>query len=809
MTPLFLLFLAIHVQDPVQVRARLVDEEVRAGESTVLRVEVETTGDRAQISRFRSLPPGIELVATRDSDQRQFSIPGGTRRFITREFTLRARVPGRYRIPALDVVVAGQSYSTPSLILSVTASPDRRVSGSGSVDGVILRTWLDADTVYVGEQVTLQAEAMFSQDVRYRLRRAPEYAPPTPSGFWVYDLPDRQRSSSRMMDGEIYEVQRFQRGFFPMTPGEHEVPPARLEFEIRRGLLYAPETREIESDAIPLVVLPVPEDGPPGFTGAVGSYTMRGQIQPGTIPAGEAAVLSVVVEGEGNVKTLPPPALPQIEGVDVYPPSEEADTEVFTDRVRGSKRFSWVLIPRETGMIDIPAIRYPYFDPAADGFELASVPAMALEVTPGSGTADAPARPRLRYIQTRPGSGDRLGWVTSRWFATAQTLPFLLMALGLAWGRTSRRGQRPASVRALRRRRASRIRELEERATGGGSDFFSETDAFAREWLASRLAIDPAEAGRASTVTAAGVSVETAGALEGLLVRLAAARYSPNPPGVEARRDIVRALGRVLERVDDEAPAARRGRAGPAATASGVVGILLVLFLGSAPGHAQEPAQAEANATEPAAHFQDGVQAFEDERYVAAAAAFDRYLQLRPDDAAGWYNLGTAYHRAGHPGYAIWAWLNVPPLDPRNRDARHNLRVAGVPPELVSRVTPPLYLRSSEILLLAAIGWLVTGIAGALWLARRRPTARNTAVVAFAFTLVLAVAGWGSTRDADILIVLESATLRAGPALRSDPIAELEPGTSLTPVEARGDWVRARTTRGDEGWVESNITGEI
>jgi len=823
-TPVLLLLLAIQGQDPVQLRARLLDEEIHAGETTVLRVDVETTGERAQIPRFRSLPPGLELAGTRDSDQRQFSIPGGTRRFITREFTLRARAPGRYRIPSLDVVVDGRSYTTTSLILSVIASPDRRLPGS--VDGVVLRTWLDADTVYVGEQVTLQAEAMFSQDIRFRLRRAPEYEPPSPSGFWVSDLPDRRRSTSRMMDGDVYEVQRFQRGFFPMAPGEYRIPPARLEFEVRRGLLYAPETREIESEPLPLVVLPVPAGAPAAFTGAVGSYSVRGELQPGTVPAGEAAVLTVVVEGEGNVKTLPPPTMPAPPGIDVFPPSEEADTEVFTDRVRGSKRFSWVLIPRESGTLEIPAVEYPYFDPESGSFEVATVPAMTLEVTPGSARADAPLPPRVRYLRTEPGPADAFGWVRSPWFAAAQSLPLLLLALGMAWGRARRDGVRPPSSRSLRRRRVTRLRELEEQAARGGSAFFGDADVFVREWLAQRLGADAATVGRPSTLAAAGVSDEAAAALRGLLNRLAAARYSPVPPGAEARRDIVRALGRLLERVDREAGRAGAGRSGAGRGGSGPSALILLALLSplalitaTAPAATAAPAPpatptvaavaAAAAAQGAGPHFQEGVRAFDEERYEEAAAAFDRYLELRPHDGSGWYNLGTAYYRAGHAGYAVWAWLQVPRLDPRNMDVRHNLRVVGVPPELVDRASPPLYLRASEILFLAALAWLVTGVAGAFWLARRRKGARNGAIVALTFALILGGVGWSSTRDPEILIVLEPVTLRAGPALRSDPVVQLEPGSGLRPIESRQDWVRVRTPRGDEGWVESNSTGKI
>ncbi|MFP4623482.1 MAG: BatD family protein, partial [Gemmatimonadota bacterium] len=514
MTALLLLVAALIGQDPVRVQATLADEEIQAGETTVLRVDVATDGERAQIDRFRSLPPGLEVQGTRDFDQRQFSLPGGTRRFISREYVLRALAPGRYRIPALEVVVGGDAYSTTSLLLTVTAAPARAGGeiGGAESEGVVLRAWLDADTVFVGEQVTMEAEAMFSQDARLRLRRAPEYEPPSPSGFWVHDLPASRRPVTRMVEDNVYEVQRFRRAFFPLSPGDFEIPSARLEYEMRQGLLHAPETRELRSDPLPLVVVPVPGPPPPGFTGAVGRYMARGWLEPAEVPTGEAAVLTVEVEGEGNVKALPPPVLPELPDIDVFPPSEEADVATRPTGLGGTKRFSWVLIPRRAGEHEIPAIRYAYFDPDRGGFETVAVGPMALEVTGAAGatSADRPDEPTIRYLATSPEPGDPLAWVRSRWFAAAQLVPLLFLLGALGWTARARRGQ--PSLRELRRRRRTGLQELEGRAATADPELFADAESFARRWLGDRLAIGPRDRWSSAVGQAAGLTAKTTAA---------------------------------------------------------------------------------------------------------------------------------------------------------------------------------------------------------------------------------------------------------------------------------------------------------
>lgn len=791
--------LAVEVQDPVQVRARLTRAEIHAGETAILRIDVETGGERAEIQRFHALPPGLEVRSSRDFDQRQFSLPGGTRRFISREYVLRARAAGRYRIPAVEVVVGARTYTTRSQLLTVLDAPRAGGDTGTPTEDVVLRAWLDADTVYVGEQVTLQAEAMFSQNARLRLRRAPEYEPPSPSGFWIHDLPDRRSPATRIVGQRRYEVQLFRRALFPLTPGEYEIPPARLEYEMRRGLLYAPETYEMKSDPLPLVVLPVPGPQPPEFTGAVGRYTMNGRLEPTRVPMGEATVLTVDVAGEGNVKALPPPRLPELEGMDVFPPSEDATTEVQGSLVQGRKQFSWVLIPRRAGEIEVPEIRYAYYDPD-QGFATATVAPMTITVTPGAAAAGGAGPPpvTLRYLQVAPAGDDPLSFVRSSWFAAAQTVPILLFAFALGWRR--RAGRRSASVGALRRRRRDAIQALHERAGETDRHLFGDAEAMARDWLAERLGISSREVGAPGALEASGTSPETAAALRALFDRLAAARYAPEPPGIRGSQELVRALGRLLDRVEREV-----GRRRPGSGPTGAAGIgRLLLALGLVSGTVSTAA-----AQDPDSLFRAGLSAYDQERYHDAAAAFHAYLEARPGDAGGWYNLGTAQYRIGATGRAVWAWLHVPGLDPRHEDVRHNLRVAGVPPELVARVAPPVPLRTEELLLLASLAWLTTGAGAALWLLRRRTRWAVAGATSLLLALGLGAAAWDSTRGADTLIVLDATTLRAGPTLRADPVQPLEPGVGLRPVERHGAWVRARTLDGREGWVEATTTARL
>ncbi len=813
MTPWLLFALTLAAQDPVQVNARFTAPEIEVGETTTLRVQVETDGARARIEDFRSLPPGLDLVGTSQSDQRQFSMPGGTQRFITRDFVIRARAPGRYRVPAVRVTVGAQTYSTAAELLTVTGpagtpapartgrrvAPARGAATRASADGVVMRAELEADTVFVGQQVTMNVDVMFSQDARLRLRRAPEYQPPSPSGFWVHDLADPTTTHTESVGGELYEVQTFRRAFFPLSPGRFEIPPAQLDFEIRRGLLYAPETSHVATDSLPLVVRPLPEAGrPDGFTGAVGHYTVRSWLEPDTVPAGEAAVLNVEVRGRGNVKALPPPTLPDVPGIERFPPTEEAEAGVRGDTVAGWKRFSWVIIPRRSGERSMPEVRYPYFDPDQAKYHVATAPALTLAVGPGA-TGDGGTEtegPALRYLRRKPAGADSLRWVRTPWFRWLQLGPLVLLVAALSLRR--RRSRNGASLRALRHDRRARLRELADLADAGDISTLAHTEAFTRSWLARRLGLAPRGALSRSALSAAGVSTDAAAALQAAMDRLASARYAPEPPDGAVIRDIVRQVSRVLELIDREAP--------PPATLARPAGALLpflVLSLCATGARAQDASPP------PRDVFESGVRAFDAGRYEQSARVLRDYVDAVPGDAAAWYDLGTAYERAGRRGEAVWAWLRALRLSPRSSDIRHNLRAVGVAPELVSRVTPPLFLRPEELWLMAALGWWAAAVGAAWWLACRNAAALRVALAATTLAVGAVLGAWASTHGEETLIVLEPTALRGGPNLRGDVLTALEPGTGLELVERSEDWVRARTRSGEEGWVEARAAGTI
>lgn len=775
-------------QDTPRASASLSATRVMVGATVVFEVRVVVGEPKPTTFGPVALPSSLEIVSRQDFSHDQIAVPGGRTRIVQRNFVLAPNRPGIYQIPSVAIDVGGQTLRTDPLTLEVVpGAPTPEPARPRDSEGVRMRASLDAASVYVGQQVILEAEATFPRDFRQRQTRPATFETPNPPGFWVSEVPGGLIGGVRWINGEVHETQTYRRIYVPLQPGEYVIEPVSLRYEVRRGYLYSPESGQLFSDSLHLRVLPVPDaDRPDSYTGAVGSYSVRAWLQPDRVAAGDAATLTVEISGIGNVKTLPPPRLPDVSGVEIFPPTEDANVSFRGTRLAGTKRFTWVLVPEREETIDFGAIRYGYFDPGDGRYDEASTVPLTLDVAAVAEGGGEAADTALAPILTRSRTVLATEWLRSPVFAAAQALPLLALLVVFA---VRRRRDRPTSEAAeLRDRWLAALTRLEspdgspdERAFLGGLSTAIRsalTEITGRERLRT-LSIDAVPAELAD----AGVEESTAHGMADLLARIDRTRFGAGRLSDEARATMLAEARRLLEAI--HAGAAARG--GGMRT-SGLGLALLAVLAAAMPAAAQD---------EP---FRDGVTAYIRGDYADAATAFERHLAQRPDDAAGWYNLGNALRGDGRLGHAVLAWRRALDLEPRMTSARHNLRIAGGS-SLLAGAPPPFSPTPAEAVLLLTVVWWV-GAGAVLWaVLRHSRTARRVAGAAVGIAVLTILAGLPGWVGNDTAIALEPATpLLSGPALRSDTIATVPAGTPLRIIAREGDWLRVRTSDLAEGW---------
>ncbi len=640
-----------------------------------------------------------------------------------------------------------------------------------------------SDSVWAGQQVTLQVGVFIDDELRAQLQRNPEYVAPSVDGAVAYDLPVANDAlPSRDVDGVRYRPFIFARALFPLRAGRLTIPPARLGYTLgTAGTMFGRAERQTATTpARTVAVRELPLDGrPASFSGAVGVYGVTATVERGA-RVGDAVQLSVTVEGAGNVKLLPAPKL-AIPGVTIDAAGESIVVDSTDLLIRGSKTFRYLLTPSRDGDIALGDVRYSYFNPVRSRYEEVTVPLGALRVAAGvavEAEAAAEADPALPLASWRVELVDD---VTERWW-----FRLLFVLLGAPWAVLMAR----RLIRALPRRAPRERRRLRR---DGGPVTVVDAATLRRSFVRDVAPMVQLKLSDAFVVTdvvrrlrRAGASTDAAEAAGALLQRLDRASFS-DAQALDAGTlsTLEREAAAVLTQLQAELSTRVRERLRPVARS-------LALLCGWASLLAAQP---------PA--FVRGTADYEARRYTAAAAAFAEAAAAVPASATAWANLGAAHWMRADTAGAIVAWQRAARLAPRGTDARVQLQLHGLTGDLRAAIVP-VTPNVAWLLLLGVTGTL--SVVGAVWRWRNRAISNGALIGAAGIVAVVAALSVVAQRSADadgFVVIRRDVALRTEPVLAGEAGARARAGELAMIREVRGTWRLLEVNAGRSGWVES------
>ena len=767
-------------------------DTVAVQEPIVVTVEMTAPGTRAPrltVPDFGAIGVGQTSASTSvESDNL------GSRVRVDVRYVLEAARPGEYVIAPFEARLGGEVARSRALRIivrgrtPVTIPP---IVTKGTFDATLpvsVVTTLAPDTVYVGEQFTYQVAVFVDEAIRNRLRRTPGFAAPELRGMLPYDLaPVRGILPTRKVGDRRYEPHLYQRAIFPLVAGTHVIPSAELQYSLPLSYSFfsREETRILRTDSLVVVALDPPVDGRPSdWAGAVGELSVTAGIRGGRVRVGDPAVLTLTVSGTGNVKMLPRPSVAIPWGA-LVPAQERVTVDMSTGTIRGSKEFDWVITPQVAGRQEIPPLRYPYFNPATEQYDVALSPPETLTVSAGALIADErsaadttpvlPLRTRYRGAQGPPLHSQRAYWL----LLVTAPVPALLTALI----RRPRRKRVPSAVTILRNLKARRRSPL---AAGDVRRAYVNA-------LAQRLHLSPgalatrSEFGRALRL--AGVSARTAELAVILLGELDGAAYGTRPAALSA---LLRRAQESYAAIDAEARGSLAAPAGPPPSAM----ISLLMLVVGAAGLAAAPRQDEAQL------FQLGARQYEARRFPEAQATFAEITRSAPGAPDAWANFGTAAWAARDTSGAVVGWQRALRLEPLASDVRGHLRNVHSPRIGTFAWVPPVPL--SAVLIAMAVLWVGAWLIALVRSAGAR-IGRGVAMGMAAGALLLAAGAIvldERLAARDLAVIRGATTLRALPALGSGAVLTLHPGEIARRVSRRGEWALVQLQSGREGWVE-------
>ena len=232
---------------------------------------------------------------------------------------------------------------------------------------------------------------------------------PGNKGFWAEDLSAGKqiKQYEETVNGQRYQVAEIRRGaLFAQESGKLTIEPldltvlAMVQRQRRRtGTLldlfddpFFNTAQAVEhtlhTKTVGVNVKPLPHS-PEEYSGAVGSFTIKGGLNLSKVKSNEAVTYRLTVSGRGNLMLITPPTPEFPASFEIYDPQIEDKLTKSDNGVSGSRTWEWVLIPRSQGKFTIPAYEFIYFDPSESRYVTLTLPAQTIDVAQGKATASS------------------------------------------------------------------------------------------------------------------------------------------------------------------------------------------------------------------------------------------------------------------------------------------------------------------------------------------------------------------------------------------------------------------------------------
>ena len=572
------------------VTAVLSNSEAVLGQMVQLQIKV-TGGHNADAPKTIEAD-GLEINRTGEQYEVQSSFGFGRNEnssSVTYTYTVFPLRAGAFTIPPQTIRIGNKSLQTPELTLHVTdapgrssaSRPNRNAPTTDTSQLVFAELVVPKKTAYVGEMVPVEVRLGFDPRAHPKLVDGPEISG---QGFTAQKLQQAQEHLETI-NGKSYDVVTLKSAVAAARPGKFQLGPVKAKAQVsvarRSGAprsrspfdlfnfddpfsdpLFADpfgrfaERREVEmqSEPVEFEVKPLPPNAPPGFSGAVGNFTMATEAKPTSVQTGDPITVRSTISGRGNFDRVSAPALEEDRGWHKYPPSSKfkQDDDVG---ISGEKSFETVISPNEKKPA-IPPFVFSYFDPAKEKYltlrsdpisiqvQGAAAVAAASPAAPGSVPPGSPT-PAATASKTSPKPQDILYQLAERGrvqtfaplftrpvFWAVQAIPFIALLGFIGWNiRQSRLDNREARrIAALQQESAELLRKL-RRGELSPQEYFSDASRAVRIRTALAKNVDPSAVDVEMAAAAFALDENSRDRLRRLFERNDELRYSGRPNG--------------------------------------------------------------------------------------------------------------------------------------------------------------------------------------------------------------------------------------------------------------------------------------
>lgn len=367
-------------------------------------------GDVNGISNFR--PPrfdGFRILSGPNQSSSMSIVNGKVSGSLSLSYILQPANIGDYTIGSASVDYGGKSYSTQPLKIKVEkGSPQQQQQAQGSsvnqqelAKSVFIVAEANKSRALLGDQITVTYKLYTKLNIASpQISKLPSY-----EGFWSEEIGPIQQIN---FDLEMYHGERFrvakikQVALFPSRTGTLSVTPFELNVPVivkkkktgndmfdeffNDSFFGRTETVELKakSNTLKIEVDPLPSGAPVSFNGAVGSFSIKAEVDKQNVVTNESFTLRLNISGNGNIKLLKAPESQLPAGFEKYDPKTIENINKGS-QISGQKIIDYLIVPRSAGEKEIPPVEFTYFNPSTRKYVTLKSQPFRIKVKQGAG----------------------------------------------------------------------------------------------------------------------------------------------------------------------------------------------------------------------------------------------------------------------------------------------------------------------------------------------------------------------------------------------------------------------------------------
>lgn len=335
-------------------------------------------------------------------------------RSITYTYILMAVSEGTFNIPSASIEVDGEKIFSNPLTIKVLpkdkedtnsnqgnsgiSSRNQKSSGRITDNDLFVLATASKTKVHEQEAILVTYKAYTTVDLRQLLGKMPDQ-----QGFYVQEveLPTQKTFKLEHYKGRNYNTVVYrQYVLFPQKAGRLEIPAVTFDAVLAQRVAvsddpfeaffngggYVEVNKKIVAPKVVINVEPLPSK-PEGYSGGVGTFTMKSDISTTELKANEAVTIKLTINGTGNMKLVSAPEVKFPHDFEIYDPKIDDNYQLTADGLSGTKTIEYLAIPRHAGNFTIPPIEFKYFDIKSESYKTLKTDAYTLKVDKGDGSS--------------------------------------------------------------------------------------------------------------------------------------------------------------------------------------------------------------------------------------------------------------------------------------------------------------------------------------------------------------------------------------------------------------------------------------